>query len=118
MDSVSKEELITVEAEVALVKQFQEGGADAQSAIDKLLLCNRRFVTVTARKYVDQSHSLSDLIAEGNKGIVVAAQRYDPSRGFKFSSYAIWFIRKSIENAIFESQSEVRQHFELHNITK
>lgn len=101
--NVSKDELISIEEEVALVKRIQKGAADAEEAKEKLLFCCRRFVTAIAKQYIGLSLSPDRLIEEGNIGLLAAANRFDETRGFKFISYAVWWIRTSIENAIKEN---------------
>lgn len=95
--NINKDELITVEEEVELARRAKNGDNDAMA---RLIYVNRRFVRSVAIRYQDQGLSLDELISVGNKGIELACMKYDPSRGFKFISYAVWFIRMSIENAI------------------
>ena len=96
---ISQFQLITPEEEVKLAKQIKEGN---QEALDKLTRANLRFVVSVAKQYQNQGLSLPDLINEGNIGLVKAAQRFDETRGFKFISYAVWWIRQSILQAIAE----------------
>lgn len=97
---VCRDELVSVYEEVELVKRFREGGADSESAKDRLLFCSRRFVIAIAKKYTGYSLSMDELIEEGNKGLLHAAMKFDESRGFKFVSYATWWIKESIKNAL------------------
>lgn len=94
---IKKEELITPEEELALISRAQKGDTEAMT---QLIGTNRRFVTALARKYESNGLSLDELICEGNKGLEAACMKYDPSRGFKFISFAVWFVRQSIENAL------------------
>ncbi|MDE5608597.1 MAG: hypothetical protein K2I64_06660 [Muribaculaceae bacterium] len=99
-DDTRREDLLTVEEEVALVRQIKAREGDVDAAKDRLLLACRRFVKTTAMKYVTANHPIEELIAEGNKGLIQAAYEYDPSQGFKFTTYAIRWIRQSIEEAL------------------
>ncbi|GHC51600.1 sigma-70 family RNA polymerase sigma factor [Ulvibacter litoralis] len=105
LQDVSKIELITAEEEVELAQRIREGD---QQALDKLTRSNLRFVISVAKQYQNQGLTLSDLINEGNVGLVKAAQRFDETRGFKFISYAVWWIRQSILQAISEQSRVVR----------
>ena len=105
LQDVSKIELITAEEEVELAQRIREGD---QWALDKLTKSNLRFVISVAKQYQNQGLTLSDLINEGNVGLVKAAQRFDETRGFKFISYAVWWIRQSILQAISEQSRVVR----------
>lgn len=95
-----REDLLTVEEEAALAMQIQKGEGDVDAAKAKLQLACQRFVAAVARRYVTAGHSLDGLIEEGNKGLIEAAYKFDPTRGFKFISYAGYWIRHSIEQAI------------------
>ena len=105
LQDVSKIELITAEEEVELAQRIREGD---QNALDKLTKSNLRFVISVAKQYQNQGLTLSDLINEGNVGLVKAARRFDETRGFKFISYAVWWIRQSILQAISEQSRVVR----------
>jgi RNA polymerase primary sigma factor len=105
LQDVSKIDMITAEEEVELAQRIREGD---QSALDKLTKANLRFIISVAKQYQNQGLTLSDLINEGNVGLVKAAQRFDETRGFKFISYAVWWIRQSILQAIAEQSRVVR----------
>ena len=105
LQDVSKIDMITAEEEVELAQRIREGD---QSALDKLTKANLRFVISVAKQYQNQGLTLSDLTNEGNVGLVKAAQRFDETRGFKFISYAVWWIRQSILQAIAEQSRVVR----------
>ncbi|MBO6829735.1 sigma-70 family RNA polymerase sigma factor [Allomuricauda sp.] len=102
---ISKIELITADEEVELAKRIREGN---QAALTKLVNANLRFVVSTAKQYQGSGLRLSDLINEGNIGLVKAAKRFDETRGFKFISYAVWWIRQSILQAISQNSRMVR----------
>ena len=105
LSDIAKEPLITAEEEVALAQRIREGD---QVALERLVNANLRFVVSVAKQYQNQGISLQDLINEGNIGLVKAAQRFDETRGFKFISYAVWWIRQSIMAAITDKGSLVR----------
>lgn len=98
--NVSREELISVEEESALIRQIQQSPDDCEAAKEKLLLANRRFVRAIAQKYASENHSVEELIVEGNKGLLHAVKKYDESQGFKFISYASWWIKESLKQYI------------------
>ena len=105
LQEIGKEELINAEEEVELARRIKQGD---QLALEKLTRANLRFVVSVAKQYQNQGLSLPDLINEGNLGLIKAAQRFDETRGFKFISYAIWWIRQSILQAIAEHSRIVR----------
>lgn len=105
LQDIGKEELITAEDEVKLAQRIKEGD---QEALEKLCKANLRFVVSVAKQYQNQGLSLPDLINEGNLGLIKAAQKFDETRGFKFISYAVWWIRQSILQALAEQSRIVR----------
>ena len=105
LQEIGKVDLITAEDEVDLARRIKEGD---QEALEKLTKSNLRFVVSVAKQYQNQGLSLSDLINEGNLGLIKAAQRFDETRGFKFISYAVWWIRQSILQALAEQSRIVR----------
>ncbi|MBK9735716.1 MAG: RNA polymerase sigma factor RpoD/SigA [Saprospiraceae bacterium] len=102
---ISRIDLLTLEEESTLAKKIKEGD---ELALEKLTKANLRFVVSVAKQYQNQGLSLSDLINEGNVGLMKAAKRFDESKGFKFISYAVWWIRQSILQAIVEYSRMVR----------
>ncbi|MBK6523014.1 MAG: sigma-70 family RNA polymerase sigma factor [Sphingobacteriaceae bacterium] len=102
---ISRLELITAEEEVRLARLIREGD---EAALEKLTKANLRFVVSVAKQYQNQGISLPDLINEGNVGLIKAAKRFDETRGFKFISYAVWWIRQSIMQAVSEQSRMIR----------
>jgi len=119
LQEIGKEELITVEEEVELAQRIKKGD---QVALEKLTKANLRFVVSVAKQYQNQGLSLPDLINEGNLGLIKAGQKFDETRGFKFISYAVWWIRQSIIQAVAEQSRIIRlplnQIGSLHKINR
>ncbi|MGE5382850.1 MAG: RNA polymerase sigma factor RpoD/SigA [Omnitrophica WOR_2 bacterium] len=105
LQEIGKVELITADEEVALAQKIKQGD---RNALEKLTKANLRFVVSVSKQYQNQGLSLPDLINEGNLGLIKAAQRFDETRGFKFISYAVWWIRQSILQALAEQSRIVR----------
>ena len=105
---IGREPMITVDEEIELAQEIHKGGKKGERAKEKLIKANLRFVVSVAKQYQHQGLSLTDLIDEGNIGLVKAAEKFDETRGFKFISYAVWWIRQSILQAIAEQSRIVR----------
>jgi len=104
-NDIAKIDMISTREEVVLAQKIREGD---QQALERLTITNLRFVVSVAKQYQNQGLTLGDLINEGNLGLITAAKRYDETRGFKFISYAVWWIRQSINTAIAEQSRIVR----------
>src|SRR5450830_226189 len=105
LQEIGKVELITADEEVSLAQRIKQGD---QAALEKLTKANLRFVVSVSKQYQSQGLTLPDLINEGNLGLIKAAQRFDETRGFKFISYGVWWIRQSILQALAEQARIVR----------
>ena len=103
LQEIGEVPLLTPQEEIDLARQIKEGN---QISLEKLTKANLRFVVSVAKQYQNQGLSLGDLINEGNLGLIKAAKRFDETRGFKFISYAVWWIRQSILQALAEQSSE------------
>ena len=105
---IGRAPLISIDEEIELAQKIRKGGLEGERAKDKLVTANLRFVVSVAKQYQHQGLTLTDLIDEGNIGLIKAAQKFDETRGFKFISYAVWWIRQSILQAIAEQSRIVR----------
>jgi RNA polymerase primary sigma factor len=105
LQEIGKEKLLQADEEVILARRIKEGDADA---LEKLVKSNLRFVVSVAKQYQSQGLQLSDLINEGNLGLIKAAEKFDETKGFKFISYAVWWIRQSIMQSLVEQARIVR----------
>ncbi len=108
LQEIGKVELLSPDEEIDLARKIKKGGAESELALEKLTKANLRFVVSVAKQYQNQGLSLGDLINEGNLGLIKAAKRFDETRGFKFISYAVWWIRQSILQALAEQSRIVR----------
>ena len=105
---IGRAPLISIDDEIELAQKIRKGGPEGERAKDKLVTANLRFVVSVAKQYQHQGLTLTDLIDEGNIGLIKAAQKFDETRGFKFISYAVWWIRQSILQALAEQSRIVR----------
>ena len=105
LQEISREPMITVNEEVELAQRIRQGD---RTALEKLIRANLRFVVSVAKQYQNQGLGLTDLINEGNIGLIKAAEKFDETRGFKFISYAVWWIRQSILQALAEQSHNIR----------
>ncbi len=108
LQEIGRVELLNADNEIELAKAIKRGGFESVRALERLVKANLRFVVSVAKQYQNQGLSLGDLINEGNLGLIKAAKRFDETRGFKFISYAVWWIRQSILQALAEQSRIVR----------
>lgn len=108
LQEIGRVELLHADDEIELAKAIRKGGFEGMRALERLVKANLRFVVSVAKQYQNQGLSLGDLINEGNLGLIKAAKRFDETRGFKFISYAVWWIRQSILQALAEQSRIVR----------
>lgn len=108
LQEIGRVELLHADDEIDLAKAIRKGGYEGMRALERLVKANLRFVVSVAKQYQNQGLSLGDLINEGNLGLIKAAKRFDETRGFKFISYAVWWIRQSILQALAEQSRIVR----------
>lgn len=108
LKEVSRYPMVTVDEEVILAQKIRQGGKEADKARQRLVEANLRFVISVANQYRQPNMDLADLISEGNIGLIKAAERFDDTRGFKFISYAVWWIRQSIFSTIYENGRTIR----------
>ena len=102
LQEIGRVELLDPDEEIFLAQSIRKGGVEGDRSLDRLVKANLRFVVSVAKQYQNQGLSLGDLINEGNLGLIKAARRFDETRGFKFISYAVWWIRQSILQALAE----------------
>ena len=105
---IGRQPLVTIDEEIELAQAIRKGGPEGEKAKERLVTANLRFVVSVAKQYQHQGLSLTDLIDEGNVGLIKAAEKFDETRGVKFISYAVWWIRQSILQAIAEQSRIVR----------
>ena len=105
---IGRAPLISIDEEIELAQKIRKGGPEGERAKEKLVTANLRFVVSVAKQYQHQGLTLTDLIDEGNIGLIKAAQKFDETRGFKFISYAVWWIRQSILQAVAEQARIIR----------
>ena len=108
LQEIGRVDLLTGDDEIVLAQAIKRGGFEGSMALERLVKANLRFVVSVAKQYQNQGLSLGDLINEGNLGLIKAAKRFDETRGFKFISYAVWWIRQSILQALAEQSRIVR----------
>ncbi len=108
LQEIGRVDLLHAEEEIDLAQKIKKGGYESNAAMERLVKANLRFVVSVAKQYQNQGLSLGDLINEGNLGLIKAAKRFDETRGFKFISYAVWWIRQSILQALAEQSRIVR----------
>ena len=108
LQEIGRVDLLTPDEEIELARKIKRNSPESQQALEKLTKANLRFVVSVAKQYQNQGLSLGDLINEGNLGLIKAAKRFDETRGFKFISYAVWWIRQSILQALAEQSRIVR----------
>ena len=108
LQEIGREDLISAKEEGILAKAMKKGGKQGEMALEKMVKANLRFVVSVAKQYQSQGLTLSDLINEGNMGLIKAAKRFDETKGFKFISYAVWWIRQAILQALAEQSRVVR----------
>lgn len=105
---VGQKSMVSIDEEVTLAQDIRKGGPEGERAKERLVTANLRFVISVAKQYMHQGLALNDLIEEGNIGLIKAAEKFDETRGFKFVSYAVWWIRQSIKQAIDQQSRIVR----------